>query len=736
MNAAAVDIVEALTRATGTTARKQGRGWQVRCPGHDDRIASLSVSEGEKGTVLYCHAGCSTDRILEAAGLSMSDLFSGNGKHADQPRQIVAEYDYSDELGNVLYDKQKAEPKNFYFRRRDLKSPSGWVSGPGCMTGVRRVLFGLPELKAAIERGEEIAITEGEKDAVNTRKLGFAATTWDSGATKGEMNRKWIQEFTAILANAAHVFLFPHNDEAGYRAMEYIATQLSRAGCADVRIVIIPGLSEGEDISDHIARGGTAEDLLALIDAAPQWKPDESTPRAETPATVTGTLDELKATELTELATANRLKQHHGQDLRHAKGYGYLHWTGRVWAVSEKGAARLAYGMGKIIRQEAAKHKDPDVAKAFFQHARSIERSEGTRAILSIAKALPGIDGDDIEWDFDPWLLNCLNGTVDLRTGEFREHRREDYLTKIVPVPYVPKATAPRWGRFLQEIFQGDRDVVDYFAWLCGYALTGNVNHDLFVIAWGSGLNGKTTAISTLQRVWGEDYSQQIDAEELLQQKYGRHSTGIAALRGARLVVAQESGESRRLNEALVKGLSGGDKVRARFIGMDGFEFFPCLKLVIVTNHKPVIKDDSLGLWRRVRLIPFERTFQPDERDPELRNTLQLEREGILSWAVQHATRAATEPTLPAKVRVATEAYRGEQDTLGQFIAECCAVAKDLSVEKGRLYRVYTEWTSGRCDSHMMFTAKLRARGFDEFRDRAGNRCWIGISLTGNDLHE
>ena len=441
----------------------------------------------------------------------------------------------------------------------------------------------------------------------------------------------------------------------------------------EARATIASGIRGGREHPRQIPEGRE--------DRKPTGNPGESA--------ITGTVDEIKATRLTELASAHRLKQHHGLDLRRATGRGWLHWNCKRWEPSDKGVERLAHAVGRHVRTEAVTIREPEIAKAYFSHAKSIERAEGIRAILSIAKSLDGIDADHIEFDTAPWLLNCENGTIDLKTGELRPHRREDYITKIVPVEYDPAATCLRWLRFLKEIYEGDADLIAYVEWLIGYSITGLTAHDLFGIFHGAGANGNSTLLSTFQRILGDGYSQQLDPEDLLQQKYGRHSTGIAQLRGARLVISQETGESRRLNEPLIKGLTGGDKVRARLICQDGFEFFPTLKLILCTNHKPIIRDTSTGLWRRVRLIPFNRSFTGYDGDPNLRENLWTECRGILTWAVRAASRAAIEPTLPDKVKVATEGYRVEQDIIEAFLNECCELTPQGIVEKGVLYRRY-----------------------------------------------
>jgi putative DNA primase/helicase len=219
-------------------------------------------------------------------------------------------------------------------------------------------------------------------------------------------------------------------------------------------------------------------------------------------------------------------------------------------------------------------------------------------------------------------------------------------------------------------------------------------------------------------------------------QKFARNTTEVAALRGARFVVAMETPENRRINETLVKALTGGDRIRARFLYHDSFEFAPELKLFIGTNHRPTIKDDSGGMWRRIRLVPFDATFDGTQRDVHLQATLAAEETGILAWAVEGAKRVYDgEPGLPERVRIATEGYQAEQDTLAQFIDEECELYEFAQVEKSVLYHAYMTWCNGRGEPRKAFTARLRRRGFDESRVHGGGESWCGIALSRKDLN-
>lgn len=410
--------------------------------------------------------------------------------------------------------------------------------------------------------------------------------------------------------------------------------------------------------------------------------------------------------------------------------------TGQRWEPSQKLAEHLAHATGQLVRDEfaALNTDDPKVAAAYYSRAKRDESAGGIRDILQLARALPEINGDGIEWDADPSLLNCDNGTIDIRTGELREHRREDYITKLSPVKFDPHATCPRWLQFLDEVFNSDLALIDYFQWAAGYSVTADVSAQVFFLLIGPGSNGKSTAIRLLQYIAG-DYAQQIDAEQLLQQKHAQHSCELAMLRGARFVAAVETAAGRRVNEALVKHLSGGDKIRARLMRENSAEFTPVLKLWLSSNHAPSVRDDSLGFWRRCRLIPFRVSFQGNG-DPKLFDTLCSEASGILNWLVEGARRhfEGGEPPIPNAVKVATDEYRAGEDTLSRFIADECETGDHLAIEKTKLHAAYREYTGGRGGSPHDLTKRLRARGFDDSRRVNNKPFWRGIALLPNDL--
>jgi putative DNA primase/helicase len=442
---------------------------------------------------------------------------------------------------------------------------------------------------------------------------------------------------------------------------------------------------------------------------------------------------------LSDLALARRLAKKYGDDLKHHSAFGWLEWDFRRFEQNEKGARRRAYKLGAMLRQEVLNQGivDPARVQAWYKAAKRAESAGGVNAVLEMARALESFDADHIEFDANGWLLNCVNGTVDLRTGELREHRRADYITALCPTAFDPDAECPRFTEFLASIFCGDVELIAYFQYVAGYVLTGSTAWQVFFILWGHGSNGKSTLIQILMAVLGPDFTHQIDPEELMAQKYARHTTELAALRGKRLVAAVETTQGRRINESLIKALSGGDSIRARFMKKDSFEFVPTLKLFISTNHKPAIRDASEGMRRRLRLIPFSAHFEGDSRDSNLLDKLKDEAPGILAWCVRGAVHAAKgEPALPACVRLASDTYLSEQDVLGQFLEQCCEKWDFAQVGKGDLYRAYTAWTGGKCESQREFNSRLSERGFADDRATGGKRVWRGIALIQDNLNE
>jgi putative DNA primase/helicase len=311
-----------------------------------------------------------------------------------------------------------------------------------------------------------------------------------------------------------------------------------------------------------------------------------------------------------------------------------------------------------------------------------------------------------IDFDKDSFLFNVMNGTVDLRTGEIHKHRPIDLISRRAPVSYDAVAEAPRFEQFVVEIMDGDVDRATFLQRWFGYCATGDTSEQKMVLHIGPGANGKSTLLDAMGGVFGE-YAGTAPPGLLTAPTSDRHPTEIADLAGRRLVTAHESDEGSQLREALLKQATGSDKLKARFMGQDFFEFDPTHKLQLLTNHKPTVRGQDYALWRRLLLIWYKVSFGSAAdvasgaarflRDNTLSTKLAAERSGILNWVVKGAVawyKDGLNP--PESVIEASAAYRAEQDRLLQFVADCCIIDRDafapLTGMFGGLYNAYTRW--------------------------------------------
>jgi len=695
--------------------KRVSAGWLASCPvpghgrGRGDIHPSLSITEGADGSILlHCHAGCSPEQIVAAIGLTMSDLFPKPS--ATHERKIAATYQYQDAEGKLLFEVVRFEPKSFAQRRPDGKG--GWIRN---LDGVPRVLYRLPEVIEAIKRGERIFIVEGEKDVESLRALGLTATTNPHGAGK------WRPEYSETL-RGARVVIVPDRDEPGRKHAETVARSLHGVA-ASVKLLELPG--HGKDVTEWLAAGYTREDLEALVEQTPEWEPPEP---VHPPSEMSDTL--------TDVGNAERFVRLHKDTARHVPAWGWLVWDGHRWAPDETNAVtRLAIETVRAIYREAAECTDINKRKQIADHAKRSESKQRIEAMLKLAEAL--VADPPSAFDRDPYLLNVLNGTIDLKTMQLREHSREDHITKLAPVAFDPEADCPLWKAFLDRIFDGNHALISFLQRAVGYALTGDTREQCLFILWGTGANGKSTFVNTIQAILG-DYALQTPTETLLAKRPEYIPNDIARLKGARFVSAIESAEGRKLNEPLIKQMTGGDKISARFLHREWFDFYPEFKIFLATNHKPVIRGTDHAIWRRIRLIPFTVTIPEDEQDKELPRKLLAEASGILNWALEGCLAWQREGLgVPDEVKEATESYKTEMDALAQFIADCCIVDPSARVLNKELYAAYISWCQENGEEPLgqrSLGRSLSERGFTPIRlGRKGERGWAGIRLRGPD---
>jgi len=438
----------------------------------------------------------------------------------------------------------------------------------------------------------------------------------------------------------------------------------------------------------------------------------------------------------TDLGNARRLVRQHGDDLRYCFPFkSWLVWDRTRWVLDNTGEIeRRARHTVAQMYTEASSKGTSAARKAMANWAKGSESRHRLNAMIDIARAEDAVPVKPDQLDADPWVLNCKNGTLDLRTGELRPHRRGDFLTKIVPVEYDENATCPKWIRFLLDVLP-DPDLRAFLALAVGYSLTGITNEHCLFFAYGTGRNGKSTFFETILALLA-DYSHKMPTETLMVGKRtpGGASPDVARLPGTRFVVAAEVEEGRWLAESLVKDLVGGDTLTARQLYQDYIDFRPSHKLWMYGNHRPVIRGTDMAIWRRIHLIPFTVTIEADKVDRDLPQKLAAELPGILAWAARGCLdwqRSGLQ--VPQLVSDATSEYRRNEDEIGRFLDDCCVDDIYATVTKSDLYDAYREW--GGDMSKRRFGAKLRDRGIVEDRT-SGTRFWLGVGLLADDDDE
>ena len=428
---------------------------------------------------------------------------------------------------------------------------------------------------------------------------------------------------------------------------------------------------------------------------------------------------------VTELGNAKRLVAHYGDSLRYVRLWKkWLVWDDRRWIIDPTGQVhRWAKETIRLMYEEG---------EAIAAHAKRSETAARFRAMIELASTEPGIPVVPDQLDTDGYLLNLLNGTLDLRTGKLREHRREDLITKLVPVEYDPTTQCPKFKDFLSQITGGDKSLQQFLQRAIGYSLTGDTSEQVMFVAYGTGANGKSTLFNVIQDIF-EDYSLQTPTDTFAR-KYERAATNdLARLRGVRLVVAVEMEREGKLAEVLVKQVTGGDKISARFLYQEFFEFRPQCKVFLVTNYKPEISGSDHGIWRRIILIPFDVMIPEADRDKHLAEKLRTEWPGILAWAVEGCLAWQRDGlNRPERVKAATSSYREEMDWLSAFLAERCELREGAKTPAADLYAALGTWWSGDngLPSQKEFGGRLRATGLQSVK-KSGKIGWLGIKLKG-----
>lgn len=431
-----------------------------------------------------------------------------------------------------------------------------------------------------------------------------------------------------------------------------------------------------------------------------------------------------------DIGNGERLRVRHGRKMRYIKERGWLVWTGKAWEEDRGQVERWAKETARSLYAEVAACEDDAIAKAIEKHARATAYRGRREAMVAACASEPGIPARPADFDRDPWALNCENGILDLKNGELRPHDTPPMLTKIAGTYYDPEADCPRWLRFLDRIFDGNPELIDFLQRAVGYSLTGTMSEQCLFFLYGSGANGKSTFTGAVQDALG-DYAQKTRAETFLKKQGDQIPEDVARLAGVRFALAAEL-TGGHLNESLVKDLTGGDRLAARFLHHNTFEFKPVVKLWLYGNAKPAISETTEGIWRRVRLVPFAVIIPEGERDGKLPEKLRDELPGILAWAVRGCLTWQREGlNAPATVKDATENYRQEQDEIARFVEEWCTCAPGMTATAGGLYEAYKKW--GGAWSMQRFSRSMGDHGYKKGgRDGQGRALYRGIGIIDN----
>jgi putative DNA primase/helicase len=412
----------------------------------------------------------------------------------------------------------------------------------------------------------------------------------------------------------------------------------------------------------------------------------------------------------------------HADDLRYCEEWGrWMHWTGQAWSPDKTSSA---YDMVR-------KHLRTFTAGRLWPEARKIATAKTVAAVERMARTDRRIVTTGDVWDGDPWLLNTPGGVVDLQTGQISPAAPGFHMTKTTDV--VPGGDCPTWTAFLDKSLGGDKELIAFVQRMLGYALTGDTREHALFFLYGQGGNGKGVLLNTVAGIMG-DYQKTAPVETFIDSPHERHPTDLAGLRGARLVTASETEKGRRWAEAKIKMLTGGDRIAARFMRQDFFEFVPQFKLVIAGNHKPSLRSVDEAIRRRMHLVPFTVNIPESERDTGLSERLKAEWGGILQWLVEGCLAwQRTGLQAPATVRAATDEYLTSEDVLQSWLDERCDQAAGHWASRQELFMSWQRWAEQAREfvgTQKQFLDAMRQHGFEEGKDKTGkHRGFRGIQL-------
>ena len=438
---------------------------------------------------------------------------------------------------------------------------------------------------------------------------------------------------------------------------------------------------------------------------------------------------------LTELGNAELFVAQYAARVKHCKPRRkWLVWNETHWQWDQRGTVvELAKRTARGLYSEAARCADESRRKAIVAHAMRSEKATAIAAFLKLAESDPRVAVLPHELDTDPWLLNCKNGTLDLRTGRLRAPSPNDLITKVTPVAYDSKASSELWNRVLGQAVGGDTGLAEYMQKIAGYALTGVSLERAFFFLYGPPGTAKSTFLDALHGALG-DYAVSASSDTwLVQTNTGGNRGDLVRLSGARLVTSSEVRPGGRWDTTLMKALTGGDTIVAAAKYEDSVEFRPSCTLILCANDAPVLRDDDAGMWARIRRIPLTAQIPAEQQDRELKFKLQRPEHAsaILAWAVAGCLAWQRDGLgACAAVEKSTAAYRNEMDLFARFLEECCVLNPETWISRAEFNKAYVAWCRDaglrRPLSSREIQTRLEARGCHA-KTVNGNRRWAGV---------
>lgn len=739
------------------TGHPDGKGaYRCDCPlcgGHN-----LVLKDGKKRLLVKCWNDCTQKNVLEE--LRRRGFLRSNG-HAPEPPETAKEH-------RAKVDKAKRETANRTANALDIWNSAHPAKGTLAEVyfGSRQIMLPIPDtlrLASRIKRPKSedyrphiVGLIEHQEKgpigvnlvALNPLDASVKATgddrKWTRGPRTGGAVRLYpagqvlawgegiedalsftqetkVPAWATITADGMQscipppltvtqtIILIEDQDPngTGQRAVAATARRLAKLGYK----IRICRPKTGKDLNDALCALGTGNDIFDLTDYD-----------------AGGELEDLLSPEFSDDALALRFSADHANNARFVAVWGrWLFWNGANWQPDE---VLSVYTRARRICRSASADAPPLQAKI-------LASAKTVNAVVSLARAdLRHVARID-QWDTDPWALNTPGGIVDLKTGKIEPHDPDRYCSRIAACS--PGGDCPTWLAFLARVTKNNISLMNFLQRVAGYCLTGlTVEHAIFFL-FGLGGNGKGVFIKTLAGILG-DYAAVAPISAFLASRNERHETELAKLQGARLVTAQETEEGRRWDEAKLKALTGGDRITARFMRQDFFEFDPLFKLVIAANNKPALRGVDEAWRRRLNLIPFDVIIPPDERDLYLVEKLKVERSGILQWAIDGCLEWQEVGLVPPDaVTGATSDYLENEDILTQWVAERCDRGHNRAALISALYDDWKIWATAANEtvgSRKAFTKALEKHGFHGRQRQGGTgRTMItGLALRDDQL--